>query len=169
MSIMDDEWNNKEYVLKEVIIYGSNLRFASSELQNNKELVLAAVLNDGVALAYASEELQNDKEIVLWAISKHGMALEWGSSELRNDYNTMKELFILAMKTFYNSHEYEEYNDNVLYNYILSEELKEELDYIKELYNCKNYKQVCRYIKRTDKIKKYSYRIPMLDTKFRFI
>jgi hypothetical protein len=131
---------------------------------------MTAVKKHGWALQYASAGLLNDKEVVLMPHYSHlGLAFQYISNKLRNDYNITKELFILAIKTFYNSDEYKYDNDKVLYNYVLCEKLKEELDYIKLLYNYDSYKQVCEYIKRTDEIKKFSYRIPMLDTKFRFI
>jgi CxxC motif-containing protein len=163
--------NDKEIVLSAVSNCGSALNYASVELKNDKEVVLAAVSNHGWALKYASDELKNNKEVVLAALSNRGIALNYVSLKLRTDYTTMKELFMLAMKTFYNSTEYTvyKYDDEILYDCVLSEKFKEELDYINRIYNCVSYKPVCEYIKRTDEIKKFSYRIPMLDTKFRFI
>ena len=64
----DIYWNNKEFVLKAIKIYGCGLKYASEELQNNKEVVLKAVKKNGICLEFASEKLQNDKKIVIIAL-----------------------------------------------------------------------------------------------------
>jgi hypothetical protein len=109
---------------------------------NNKIEVLKEISNDGWALEFASDELKNDKEVVLKAVWQDGIALQFASDKLKND----KEVLLVAVS----------YNDNALK--YASDELKDDLDYIKQIYNCKNYKQVYEYIKRTDEIKKFSYR-----------
>jgi hypothetical protein len=163
------DWNNKIEVLKVVLRHGWVLRFASDELKNDKDVVMAAVSNYAASLEFASDELKNDKEIVLEAVSYKSIALFYASAELRNDYTTMKELFMLTMESYYNSNEYIFYDEKIIFNYILSKSLKKELHYIKKIYNYDSYTQVCEYIKRTDEIKKFSWRMPLLDTKFRFI
>jgi hypothetical protein len=170
MSFSNYNWDNKVYVLSRVSNDGLKLQYASDRLKNDKEIVLKAVSNYGLALRYASERLKNDKEVVLKAVSQNYSVFEYISNELKNDYIAMKEIFMLAIQTCYkNSYKILIWHEKNIYDCILSEKLKEELDYIKQLYNFVSYKQVCEYIKKTDEIKKYSYRIPMLDMKFRFI
>jgi len=165
----DELKNDKEVVLAAVSNIGWTLQYASEELKNDKEVVLAAVSNEGWTLKFASDDLKNNKEIVLTAVRKCGSALKFASFELQNNYNNMKELFMLAIKTFYSNHEDKLYNEKTIYDCILSKELKNELNFIKQIYNYYNYKQVCDHINETGEIKKYSYRIPLIDTKFRFI
>jgi CxxC motif-containing protein len=161
--------NDKEVVMAAVSNYAWALQFASDELINDKEFILTAVSVDDDAFKYTSDELKNDKEVILAAISNEAWALNYVSVESRSDYDIMKEFFILAIETYYYNFEYEFYPVDKLYDCILSEKLKEDLDYIKQIYNYKNYKQVCEYIRRTDKIKKCAYKLPLIDTKFRFI
>jgi hypothetical protein len=164
------DWNNKIEVLKKVSRSGGwVLKYASDELINDKEFILTAVSVDGDAFKYTSDELKNDKEVILAAISNEAWALNYVSVESRSDYDIMKEFFILAIETYNNRSDNEFYPENELYNCILSKKLQDDLDNIKQIYNYDTYKQVCEYIKRTDEIKKYSYKLPLLDTKFRFI
>ena len=69
---------------------GSDLAFASEELQEDKNLVLTAVAQDGFALEFACEDLQNDREVVLCALGQNGLALAFASEELKQDYNIVK-------------------------------------------------------------------------------
>jgi len=89
----------------------------------------------------------------LAAVSNNGWTLRFASDELKNDI----DIVIKAVS-----------NDGQALRFA-SNKWQEYFDLIKQIYKYKDYEEVCDYIKRTDEIKKFSYRIPTLDTKFRFI
>lgn len=68
--LIEENADNKEFILEEVAKQGSILDLASERLKNDKEVVLTAIKNDGGALEFASKELKDDKEVVLEAVKE---------------------------------------------------------------------------------------------------
>jgi len=84
---------DKDAAMAAINYSGSNLEYASKELQADKEVVMAAIKNRG-SLKHASKELQADKELVMAAIKNDGRALQHTSKELQAD----KEVVLAAIK-----------------------------------------------------------------------
>ena len=95
------DWSNKEEVLEQVKITGTNLNYASTALKGDFDVVLAAVKDYGFAIAYASDELQNNKTIVLAAFNQNEVytVLDYASDEIKNDKDFMVKLIKKNPKT----------------------------------------------------------------------
>lgn len=89
-----DNWDNKEFVLNEMMRHGVHLECASERLMADKEVVLTAVRQDGRALCYAAEHLLADKEVVLAAVKQNGWSLRFAAKSVQAD----KEVVLAAVQ-----------------------------------------------------------------------
>lgn len=81
--------DDKQSVLDAVQEDGSNLQYASKELQNEKVVVLEAVKKEGLVLCYASDELRNNFEVVAVAMKQNPFSLYLASMEMQNNKNCL--------------------------------------------------------------------------------
>jgi len=84
-------WNEKSFVLPLVMMQGSALQYAKTQLKDNKQVVLAAVSNRGTALLYASNDMKQDQDVVLAAVQQDGSSLQYASEELRKNSKVVLE------------------------------------------------------------------------------
>ena len=81
----DDEWEDREAVLRVVSTHGHLLQFASNALRHDRDVVLAAVTNFGAAIEYASDALRGDWDVMYAAVTNDARALEWATDMLQRD------------------------------------------------------------------------------------
>ena len=72
ITVMKENANNRDYVLKTVNENGKLLEFAADEFHDDREVVLTAVKNNPEALEFASLNLKKDREIVYESVSRLG-------------------------------------------------------------------------------------------------
>ena len=84
------DWNDFNFVLKQVQQKGLALKFVSN-FQDNEEIVKIAVQQDGWALCYASKRLKDNEEIVKEAVKQNGWGLEFASKRLKNNEKIVNE------------------------------------------------------------------------------
>lgn len=116
--ILEEDWNDRDFVLATVKQDGYALINASDELQADRDIVLAAVTQDGSALHYASNELKADTDFILTAVAKNGLVLGYVFNMPQNDKD------LLATADFSNC-DFKAMTKNPLYS-IISEQDKQD-------------------------------------------
>ena len=86
--IFDDElFEDPDFMLDLVSIYGCFLDYAPENLRSDKEFILKAIRRGGMdgTLEYVSQELRADKDVVLEAIKQYSGDVRYACEELKND------------------------------------------------------------------------------------
>lgn len=92
--MVNENWNDYDFVMAKVKENGRNLYYASEELKNNKNVIMQALsanYNAYNCLEFASYELRNDRDVILKAVQLYGDNLEFASDRLKNDKHIVIE------------------------------------------------------------------------------
>lgn len=95
--LFDSElFEDPEFMLDLVSIYGCFLDYAPENLKNDKEFILKAIRRGGMGgtLEYVTQELRGDRDVVLEAIKQYSSEIRYASEELKKD----RDFIISALK-----------------------------------------------------------------------
>ena len=156
ISLVEENYNNKEIIKQYVLIYPSCLEYINLNLLTDREFCKELLLQNGLALKYMPEEIKKDKELVIIAIDKSaGFALKFANDELKKDISIVKHAILKYKAPLkYASEDLQEYFKNKWEEFFKNHPYQQWTGYKKEYNGIRNTKEEINKIYENERDKK---------------